>query len=425
MRRNYQGFTLIELLVVISIIALLIGILLPALGVARETARSNVCLSNSRQMGLAINQYGTEFGGAFPDHYYYKTSSSFSQAYPGDWKNMADLEDPDGGGSAPSGPSLGYVQWSGTLIGLGYLNDSKGLVCPSSATGGWAPTFYDDTPVQGNTNGFGSIVDKEGIRQASSNRPAYSENGISFGGATATAAAVPAMPGAYNAQIDAQASRLSYVGNEAFMPRGKYRAVYDGTGVGQAGKSNAAWAKLDQVEKAAGSIIIAEYTDSARQVYDTSSSSGNGLKVHRPTHAVVTAASSGLPSKRYDGENWLYNAGTGGAGSKIAGDVVQALPTDAFTTIVTAFKNNPTQTNQNIAMPAFSGGAANVRPFLAYVGADRHSGQANYTFADGHAALKKVEDTLNPTDWQWGLRMYSNAERPQVFQPGSTTIPVY
>ncbi len=59
--RNERAFTLIELLVVIAIIALLIGILLPAIGQARTVAREKICGSNMKQLGIATNSYATDF----------------------------------------------------------------------------------------------------------------------------------------------------------------------------------------------------------------------------------------------------------------------------------------------------------------------------------------------------------------------------
>lgn len=139
-----RGFTLIELLVVISIIALLIAILLPALGAARQSAQTMQCLSNQRQMGTAFAAYTIEYRDELPYGFYsiQQSNGSFKQA---DWA----------------------VTISGYLTAeLGtYQNGTEPnpvFACPSEKFGG-GTKHYTGHPVLLPTLGFGAPDDKVNI----------------------------------------------------------------------------------------------------------------------------------------------------------------------------------------------------------------------------------------------------------------------
>src|SRR5947208_11193475 len=89
--RRRRGFTLVELLVVIGIIAVLIGILLPTLGRARESARRTACLSNLRSIGQMLNMYANQNKSFLPLGRWSDTWGINHQLYDGTYYTMLGL----------------------------------------------------------------------------------------------------------------------------------------------------------------------------------------------------------------------------------------------------------------------------------------------------------------------------------------------
>ena len=88
-RRRRGAFTLVELLVVIGIIAVLMGILLPALANAREQGRKVKCMSNLRQLVMAAQMYSTQNKGTImPGSIYKALSDPYGRNWSDTWATL-------------------------------------------------------------------------------------------------------------------------------------------------------------------------------------------------------------------------------------------------------------------------------------------------------------------------------------------------
>ncbi|MCC5824078.1 MAG: prepilin-type N-terminal cleavage/methylation domain-containing protein [Phycisphaerales bacterium] len=224
-----RGFTLIELLVVIAIIALLIGILLPAIGQARRTAWAVVAGSNARNVLQAAAIYNTSNKEFYPPSYVYG-SSRFGY----DW-------DPNLQRTTHPTPINGYIHWSYALFDNGEVPEnafeSPAVLNRGAPRTNPGPDFDLWEPGQLSDLGGGPGEDWP---------------------------------------KDRQVGRLAFACNGAIIPRNKF--------VREGSPRQARLVKATELFRPSGEILITEFRETAnwRSLADINDGGENVIKSHRP-----------------------------------------------------------------------------------------------------------------------------------------------
>jgi prepilin-type N-terminal cleavage/methylation domain-containing protein/prepilin-type processing-associated H-X9-DG protein len=279
-RKRLNGFTLVELLVVIGIIAILISVLLPALGRARQASYAIKCASNLRSIGQALALYTAENKGSFPAAYIYVGHRISGRV------------------QTPAEPSEGYIHWSSYLFRGGQPGDrtaylgTKGweiFQCPSLENGGQPPT---------NT---------------------YADN-------RDTGMAVQ-----YPNVIDQQAPRCAYTVNEAIMPRNKFMVGFQSAG-DPVTQRPYRYVRLGGIRRPSNVILATEYNSDWHVVSGTPLGQEGPAKSHRPVHGfrqTIDGASLDMYSVPVGMGTFRSASLSSGGGSSPSGfRIIRAKPSD-------------------------------------------------------------------------------------------------
>ncbi len=362
-RMGSKGFTLVELLVVIGIIAVLVGILLPALSRAREAANQVKCMSNLRSIGQGLAQYLDDYNQFYPLSYDYNRPPGM----PNTSLNIA------AGIEEPSYAQYGYVHWSSFIYGRKDLGNNypqmyystvgwEAFQCPSINNGG----LPADDPSPGNMEPDQNNDDEGAIP------PAY---------------------------VDYQAPRNAYTANEAIMGRNKFIAPF---GANQVNYRTYQWVRATMIQHSADTILVTEYNQDWHIVSDTPDN-GSGppvCKSHRPVNAYEAILGFGVAGAyKLD----QYQPTTSGAPAliRVAPENLTPYPHYIPGMQLGGTVSSLDWVGRNHG--SFKLGTVKAPDGTVIPGWDLRT--TNFLYCDGHVENKNILDTFTP--WQWGDYMYS------------------
>lgn len=383
MRTQRKGFTLVELLVVIGIIAVLMSILLPSIGKARQAASTIKCANNLRQVGQGVHIYLSNNNGYFPPSYGYRDSGI----------NAAGVWD--------ASKAWGYQQWSGFILGT-VSNDA--FKCPAMPDGGVPATNPKDGDLAP-----GQTPDNTAAPAAATFNTALNDTNYQN-------AYLAAYKNANGSFADDQAGRLAYAVNEALFARPKFSNDQTNSAIAKSDVITHAtrMVNINEVKNSAGVIMASEYVASWALI----SGKGNTtvVKSHRPlTPFRTNAASVGDLDKNTAATADLTSSGTVGTPLEIrrvnAKDLWRLDATNQTYDILA-----------DVESGAYAASGANRSTRLDLVGRN-HPGDSkvardnktNFLYVDGHVETKSILDTVpakagDLSPWEWGDKCYSIPE---------------